>query len=79
VEVKSHLREEGLLQLKDILQRFREFFPEHRDKKVFGILAAVDMSAAIRQRVLDAGVYTAHIRDEIFDLDVPATFQPKAY
>jgi hypothetical protein len=79
VEVKSHLREESLQQIKEILQRFREFFPEHRDKKVFGILAAVDMSAAVRQRVLEAGVYVARIRDEIFDLDVPASFQPKAY
>ena len=44
VEVKSHLREEGIDQLCNIMERFRYFFPEHKDKKVFGILAAVEMS-----------------------------------
>jgi RecB family endonuclease NucS len=44
VEVKSHAREEDITQLKSILQRFRSFFPEHKDKKLYGILAAVDLS-----------------------------------
>jgi len=34
VEVKSHAREESITQLKSILQRFRSFFPEHKDKIV---------------------------------------------
>ena len=38
VEVKSHAREESITQLKSILQRFRSFFPEHKDKKLYGIL-----------------------------------------
>ena len=38
VEVKSHAREESISQLKSILQRFRSFFPEHKDKKLYGIL-----------------------------------------
>jgi len=32
VEVKSHAREEYITQLKSILQRFRSFFPEHKEK-----------------------------------------------
>ena len=31
VEVKSHLREEAIQQLRSILERFRLFFPEHKD------------------------------------------------
>jgi hypothetical protein len=34
VEVKSHAREESITQLKSILQRFRSFFSEHKDKKL---------------------------------------------
>ncbi len=79
VEVKSHLREESILQLKQLLERFREFFPEHRDKHLHGILAAVDLSAEMRERVLRAGFYVARIHDQIFTLDVPDDFQPKAY
>ncbi|PZV22843.1 MAG: DUF3782 domain-containing protein [Snowella sp.] len=32
VEVKSHPREDSITQLKNILKRFRLFFPEHKDK-----------------------------------------------
>ncbi len=38
VEVKTHLREDALRQILDNLRRFSSFFPEHRGKKVFGIL-----------------------------------------
>ncbi|WP_295402308.1 DUF3782 domain-containing protein [uncultured Thiocystis sp.] len=79
VEVKSHLREEAIAQLKALLERFRTFFPEHRDKRVYGILAAVDLSAAMRERVLSEGFYVARIHDQVFELDVPEGFQPRAY
>ena len=42
VEVKSHLREEAITQLQNLLHRFRDFFPEHREKRLYGILAAVE-------------------------------------
>jgi RecB family endonuclease NucS len=79
VEVKSHAREESIEQLKTILQRFRRFFPEHKDKALFGILAAVDLSDELRERILKAGFYVARIHDQVFELDVPANFRPKAY
>ncbi|WP_295393660.1 DUF3782 domain-containing protein [uncultured Thiodictyon sp.] len=79
VEVKSHLREEGITQLRDLLQRFREFLPEHRDKRLYGILAAVDLTPALRERVLREGFYVARIQDQVFTLDVPEGFQPRGY
>ena len=79
VEVKSHVREEAINQLRSILERFRRFFPEHKDKAVYGILAAVDLSEELRERILKAGFYVARIHDEVFELDVPANFKPKAY
>ncbi len=79
VEVKSHLREEGIIQLQKIITNFRQLFPEHKDKKVFGILAAIDMSSALKERVLSLGFYTAKVREDIFSLDVPENFQARAY
>ena len=79
VEVKSHAREESITQLKSILQRFRSFFPEHRDKQLYGVLAAVDMSAELRQKTLQEGFYVARIHDEVFELDTPENFQPLSY
>ena len=79
VEVKSHLREEGIIQLQKMMQKFRRFFLEHQDKKLYGILAAIDMSLELKQRILSLGFYTANIKEDIFSLDVPNDFQTKAY
>jgi hypothetical protein len=79
VEVKSHAREESITQLKSILQRFRTFFPEHENKQLYGILAAVDMSPELRQKTLEEGFYVARIHDQVFELDTPENFQPQGY
>jgi hypothetical protein len=79
VEVKSHAREESITQLKSILQRFRTFFPEQKDKQLYGVLAAVDMSPELRQKTLEEGFYVARIHDEVFELDIPENFQPQSY
>jgi hypothetical protein len=79
VEVKSHAREESITQLKSILQRFRTFFPEHQNKQLYGILAAVDMSSELREKTLQEGLYVARIHDQVFELDVPEDFQPQRY
>ena len=79
VEVKSHAREESITQLKSILQRFHAFFPEHKDKQLYGILAAVDMSPDLREKTLQEGFYVARIHDQVFELDIPENFQPQSY
>ncbi len=79
VEVKSHAREDSITQLKSILQRFRTFFPEHKNKQLYGILAAVDMSPELRQKTLQEGFYVARIHDQVFELDTPENFQPQGY
>jgi hypothetical protein len=79
VEVKSHAREDSIIQLKSILQRFRTFFPEHKDKQLYGILASVDMSHELRQKTLQEGFYVARIQDQVFELDTPENFQPQSY
>jgi hypothetical protein len=79
VEVKSHLQEDGLEQMRQILRDFREFFPEHAHRKVYGILAAVDVPDNLRAQVLREGIYLARIHDGQFELQVPAGFQPRAF
>jgi len=79
VEVKSHVREDSITQLKSILQRFRTFFSEHKNKQLYGILAAVDMSPELRQKTLQEGFYVARIHDQVFELDTPENFQPQGY
>ena len=79
VEVKSHLREEAITQLNSLMANFKTLFPEHKDKKLYGIIAAVDISEALKKRVLAAGFYMARIQDETFSLDVPDEFRAKSF
>ena len=79
VEVKSHLREEGIQQMLSILERFPAFYPEHADKELVGIIAAVDVSAQVRAKVLEAGLYLAFVNDNLFTLDVPEGFMHRDF
>lgn len=79
VEVKSHLREDHLQSMLKKLQRFLHFFPEHKNKALYGIIAAVDIPDEVKQRVLDAGIYLALIKDDTFSLNVPKGFKAKRF
>ncbi len=79
VEIKSRLREEGITQLGRILERFPDFFPEHRDKELFAMLAVVECEADIRKKVLEEGIYLAEINDNVFELEVPKEFEPRSF
>jgi len=79
VEVKSKLREDHLQEMLRDLNKFPHFFPEHKDKALYGIIAAVDVSEQIKQKVLKAGLYLALIKDDVFSLDVPKGFKAKAF
>ena len=71
VEVKSHLREEGLQQLLRHLRSFGDFFPEHKDKKLYGMLAAIDVNEDVEKRVLRQGVYLVKVEGDLCRLSKP--------
>jgi len=79
VEVKSRLREMELEEVLSNLERFPRFFPEHKDKALYGIVAAVDINEPMKKKVLKAGLYLALIRDDTFCLEVPEGFKPKRF
>jgi hypothetical protein len=61
------------------LERFPRFFPEQRGKELIGVLAAVDASEELAQRVLSEGLVLARIRDDVFELQVPEGYEPRAF
>ncbi len=79
VEVKSRLREKHIEQMLEKMREFPTFFPLHRGKKLFGIMAAVDVSDELRDRALRNGFYLAKIHDEVFELAVPDDFKPRVF
>ncbi len=79
VEIKSLLREDGIRQTLDLLDQFFDYYPEHRDKKLYGIIAVVDAPQQLRQRVMKLGLYLAEINDETFELKVTPDFKPRCF
>jgi len=79
VEVKSRLKDEHLEEIFNKLENFSRFYPEHKDKALYGVIAAVDVSEQMKKKVQKSGLYLAVIRDDTFCLDVPADFKPKRF
>jgi hypothetical protein len=79
VEVKSRLRDDGIDQLQRALGAFPRFFPEHRGKRLIGVLAAAEALPELQARVLRAGLVLARISDDLFELAVPEGFEPRAF
>ncbi len=79
VEIKSQLRQDGVDQILEDLRQFLRFFPEHRGKKLFGILGALDVPENLRAQVTSKGLYLATIRDDVFEIVPPDGFTPHAF
>lgn len=79
VEIKSRLTPEAITQIHKTIAAFPRFFPQLKERKIYGIIAAVDIPENLRQKVLQNGFYLARISDETFKLQVPRGFKPKAF
>ncbi len=78
-EIKNRLREDGIHQILDHLRRFPQAFPEHRGKKLFGILAAVTIPDNLRVQALKQGLFLATVKDDVFELSTPDDFEPRPF
>jgi hypothetical protein len=79
VEIKSRFQEEDLQQILDSLREAPSFFSLLKGKRLYGIVAAVDIPKNMQRRVLKAGLYLALVHDDTFKLAVPRGFKPKAF
>lgn len=75
VETKSRLRDDDIDKMIEKLRKFPKFFPEHRDKALFGVITAIDVTDEMKKKVLEAGLYFAEIDDETFTLKIPKGFK----
>lgn len=78
-EIKSQLDEDGIHQILEHLPRFPQAFPEHRGKKLFGILAAVTIPDNMRIQALKQGLFLATVKDDVFELSTPDDFVPRPF
>jgi RecB family endonuclease NucS len=79
VEVKSHLRDDSYRQIEETMTNFSKFFPDHANKKLYGIIACVHASDSIRNVLRKKGIYLAVLHDDIFELYPFQDFTPKDF
>ncbi|MFY7997606.1 MAG: DUF3782 domain-containing protein [Candidatus Kapaibacteriota bacterium] len=79
IEVKSNLNQQELDKVLKKMRDVQEFFPEHRQKTLYGIVAVVHATQGMEERVYEAGLYLARMTAKTFRLDVPKGFVPKAF
>jgi hypothetical protein len=78
-EIKTQLQQAGLDQILKHLRRFPKLFPEHRGKKVFGILGALQVPEPMRAQVFKQGLFLARIRDDVFEIVPPTKGKPRVF
>ncbi|MEF3168502.1 MAG: DUF3782 domain-containing protein [Deltaproteobacteria bacterium] len=80
VEVKSRVKREAVDQLLAQLDELPELLPELTQGKVrMGILAGVDWDQNVAEAAQAAGLYTARIHGNLFELTVPEGFKPRQW
>jgi hypothetical protein len=79
VEIKSHLRPEGIEQMKSILSRFRTIFPEYIHLKLYGIIVAADASAESLHEARSLGFYVITFEDNLMHFHDDNGFVARAY
>lgn len=79
VEIKSHLREDAVEQLENTMTNFPKFFPDHANKKLFGIIACVHAPENIKNILRKKGIYLAVLNEDVFELYPFKAFTPKDF
>ncbi|MGH9934644.1 MAG: DUF3782 domain-containing protein [Blastocatellia bacterium] len=79
IEVKSRLDQGGIDQILESIALLPRFFPPARDRKIYGMIAAVDIPENLYKAAIKEGLYIARISDGSFKLAVPRGFKPRDF
>lgn len=79
VEIKSKLRDDDIKEFVKQLDNFPKLFPEHRDKKLFGMIAAVGISSEQKATMEKLGLYVVRIKEDVFRVISDKNFKPKDF
>ncbi len=79
VEIKSKLCDDDIKTFLKQLANFPQLFPEHRDKKLVGMIAAVGVTAEQKAAIERQGLYVVDVKDDVFTLASSKKFTPKDF
>lgn len=71
VETKGIVTRDSVEQLENTVARFVEFFPEHREKEIVGILVGASVRDDVAEMVLKKGFYLGTTAEGVFALRSP--------
>ena len=79
IEIKSHYRQDAFEQLLNQIERFRRVKLEHSDKKIYGVLVATHYEKENINELLRNGIYFISISNDLVELQIPDSFEPRAW
>ncbi|MBM2814634.1 MAG: hypothetical protein HW421_1396 [Ignavibacteria bacterium] len=79
VEIKTTINKDTIEQIKKILLKFRNYFPEHNDKKLYGIICGLKYDEKDVLEIYDNGLYFADVNTGLFTIHTPKNFHPKEF
>lgn len=78
-EIKTQLSLSAIEQVQKQLSVFLTVFPEHKNKKIYGAIAAIADKKDLHQAVWDAGLYYFCMSHDVVKMNVPKNFKPKNF
>ncbi len=79
VEVKSRFRSGDLERVEEKLRKFKGAFPQYKDYKVYGAVAAIKYDAGLERLAAKCGLFVFQPSGEIMRLVNKKGFKPKGY
>jgi predicted nuclease with TOPRIM domain len=80
VEVKTQLSDDAIEQVLETLKKFPDYYPEHKNKTLYGMMCCVAIPRpSLQLKLKQLGIYLAIVKGDIFDLETPIDFVPKNY
>lgn len=79
VEVKSKQRQEDVDQMRRKMSEVFHWLPEHTNKTFYGMVVYVSGDSGLKRQIIKNGWYLAHVGEDLFEMETPAGFQPRAY
>ncbi len=79
IEIKSKYRKDDLRQILSSIEKFKINSPEHKDKKIYGVIMATEFNKDNIKELEKNGIYFISITDDIVKLHKSDKFIPKAW
>lgn len=79
VEVKSRVKRDAIAQILEQIQSLPQMVPQMSGKSRLGILAGVDWDDGVMQEAQAAGLLTACICDDLFEITAGPGFVPRRF